>query len=274
MNKLKYLVAMAVLALGTTVAAADKGPEPNSSTSDKALVKALVKKGVLTEEEAEDILVKEKTERREVITAIADLERTNKEAEDNKLPIKFTGKIRTFLEHDDINTPDEQPGMKLSNWISKVGIQFQQPITTVKDMDGWVVNGRYETSFQSDDPRSSGTMIGDNWSTIGLASSKTNEKYRIDFGRRAHNIWYNMLEFGIFSDDPGSPLGEIHARQGIFMSNGLFAQYRPFEGMKLNLDYSLSEKDKKSNPYTVSARYDWSDYSIVATRYDKSETGN
>lgn len=264
MNKLKYFVALAALTIGATAMAADKG-----ASSDTTLIDALVKKGVLTEDEAKEILQKNKSERRDLITSIADAGR-----KEEKKPLwSFHGKIRTFMEHDDIDTPTVQPDAKVSNWISKVGAKFQLPITTVDFMDGWVVNGRYETQFQSDNPKGANTYAGDVWSTIGLASSDENEKFRIDWGRKAHGLWINFLEFGIFGDDAASPLGEIHARQNIYMSNGIFTQIRPWKGGRINLDYQLSERDGVDNPYSLTVRHDWERVTLSATRYD-ANNGN
>ena len=251
-NILKALVA-ATLVLSTMNAMAD---------SNADLINALVNKGVLTPEEATPLTkehMKETSDLKKSITGSID-----------DLPIKFYGTIRTFLDHDSANVPTHQPDAKVSNWISKFGISFKEPITAIGE--GWVVNGQYETSFQSDNPKSAGTYIGDVQSTIGIASNSVDSaaEYKLDIGRKPNHVWLNIREFGIFNDDPASPMGEIHARQGIYMSNGIYAQYKPqfVQGLTLSTDYSLSEKVGTSNKYAASARYEWDRYIISGIRFD------
>jgi polyhydroxyalkanoate synthesis regulator phasin len=231
--------------------------------SNSDLIQALVNKGVLTPEEAAPLIKDNVKEKREIKKSIADSGR-------EEMPVKFFGTIRTFLENDNINTPGAQPDAKVSNWISKFGVKFKEPITAFGE--GWVVNGQYETSFQSDAPRYLMTYLGDIQSTIGVASNYVDSaaEYKLDVGRKPHGLWLTIREFGIFYDDPGSPLGEIHARHNIFMSNGIYAQYKPsyVPGLTINTDYSLSERDNVRNRYSVSTRYNWDRYSIVGVRYD------
>jgi predicted porin len=231
--------------------------------SNSDLIQALVNKGVLTPEEAAPLVKDHVKEKREIKKSIADSGR-------EEMPVKFFGIIRTFLENDKINTPGAQPDVKVSSWISKLGIKFKEPITAFGD--GWVVNGQYETSFQSENPRYQTTYLGDVQSTIGVASNYVDSaaEYKLDVGRKAHGLWLTIREFGIFNDDPASPLGEIHARQSIYMSNGIYAQYKPsyVSGLTINTDYSLSERDNVKNKYSVSARYNWDRYSVVGVRYD------
>ena len=250
---MKKLILALMLTGVVTVAQAD------STTS---IVDALVKKGVLTEEEATQVIKEAKVEKKEIVK--------NSQPAGDELPIKFYGTIRTFLENDRINTTGAQPDAKVSNWISKLGIKFKEPITAFGE--GWVVNGMYETSFQSDNPRYQTTYLGDVQSTIGIASNYVDSaaQYKLDIGRKPHALWLTIREFGIFNDDPGSPLGEIHARQNIYMSNGIYAQYKPsyVPGLTINTDYSLSERDNVKNKYSVSTRYNWDRYSIVGVRFD------
>lgn len=231
--------------------------------SNADLIQALVNKGVLTPEEAAPLIKDHVKEKREIKKSIADSGR-------EEMPVKFFGTIRTFVEHDKINTSGAQPDAKVSNWISKLGIKFKEPITAFGD--GWVVNGQYETSFQSDNPRYLTTYLGDMQSTIGVASNYVDSaaEYKLDVGRKPHGLWLTLREYGIFNDDPGSPLGEIHARHNIFMSNGIYAQYKPsyVPGLTLATDYSLSERDGVQNKYATTAKYNWDRYSIVGVRFD------
>lgn len=248
-------ILLAILLLGTT--------NLLQADSTSSIVDALVKKGVLTPEEAADVIKEAKNEKKETV-------KNSQPTMGDELPIKFYGTIRTFLEHDKINTPGAQPDAKVSNWISKLGFRFKEPITAFGD--GWVINGQYETSFQSDNPRYQTTYLGDMQSTIGLASNYVDSaaEYKLDIGRKPHGLWLTIREFGIFNDDPASPLGEIHARQNIFMSNGIYAQYKPsyVPGLTISTDYSLSERDNVRNRYSVSTRYNWDRYSVVGVRYD------
>ena len=250
---MKKLILALMLAGVATVVQAD------STTS---IVDALLKKGVLTEEEAAQVIKEAKVEKKEIVK--------NSQPSGDELPVKFYGTIRTFLDHDTANVPTHQPDAKVSNWISKLGIKFKEPITSIGE--GWVVNGQYETSFQSDNPKSLSTYVGDVQSTIGIASNYVDSaaEYKLDIGRKPNLVWLNLREFGTFNDDPGSSIGEIHARQGIYMSNGIYTQYKPrfVPGLTLNGDYSLSEKVGVNNKYAVSARYEWDRYTVSGIRFD------
>lgn len=233
------------------------------STTD--MVDALLKKGVLTEEEADGILKGHKSERKAEAKEKASL------ASNDELPIKFYGIIRTFVDHDDLNTAAKQPDARVTNFISKFGVRFKEPINLF-GKEGWVVNGQYETSWQTENPRLQNTFIGDQQSTIGIASNYLDSaaEYKIDIGRRQHSLWQSFKTYGIFGDAYGTPNGEIHARQGMFFSNGIYGQYKPsyLPGLTLNIDYSLSEKDGVRNKAVYGGIYNWSDYSIGAYRFD------
>lgn len=250
---MKKLILALVLLSATTIAQAD---------STSTIIDTLIKKGVLTEEEGAAALKEAKVEKKEAVK--------NSQPSGDELPVKFYGTIRTFLDHDTANVPTAQPNAKVSNWISKLGIKFKEPITTIGE--GWVVNGQYETSFQSDNPKSLSSYIGDVQSTIGIASNYVDSaaEYKLDIGRKPNLVWLNLREFGAFNDDPGSPIGEIHARQGIYMSNGIYTQYKPHyvPGLTLNGDYSLSERAGVNNKYAISARYEWDRYIVSGIRFD------
>lgn len=231
--------------------------------SNSDLIQALVNKGVLTPEEAAPLIKDHVTETRTLKKTIADSGR-------EEMPIKFYGTIRTFVDSDNVNTPIEQPDARVTNFISKFGIRFKEPVPTLAE--GWVVNGQYETQWVSDNPRQINTFIGDQQSTIGLASNYLDSaaEYKIDIGRKPHSVWQSFKFYGIFGDAYGTPLGEIHARQGLFFNNGVYAQYKPsfVPGLTVNVDYSMSEKDGVKNKYVYGAKYDWDKYSVGAYRYD------
>jgi predicted porin len=238
--------------------------------STTSVVETLLNKGIITEEEAAAILkdrVKEKKEEAKSKT---------KEASNDSLPITPFGIIRTHLEKDSLNTPGEQPNAKIGNLISKIGIKFKEPITTVGQ--GWVVNGQYETSFQSDNPRLMNTFFGDQQSTIGVASNYVDSaaEYKLDIGRKAHTFWNVFKTHGLFNDELGTPMGEIHARQGMFFSNGIFLQYKPtyLPGITVNYDYSLSERADVRAREVWGARYDQPNWNVVVYRFDDHAGNN
>ncbi len=252
----KISIITLLLALSSNIAMAD---------SSTYIVDALITKGVLTEEEGQAILKEAKAEKK------AEEEKV-KQAKAGEAPIKFYGAIRTFVDHDNINTPADQPDARVTNFISKFGIKFKEPI----NYQNWVINGQYETGFQSDNPKGVNTWIGDQQSTIGVASNADDNLavFKFDVGRKPHTLWNTFKSHGIFNDLYGTPLGEIHARQGLFFNNGIYLQSKNLvKGLTLNVDYSLSEKDGVRNKYVYGAKYEWSDYSIAAYRFD-DDAGN
>lgn len=232
--------------------------------SNTYILDALVTKGVLTEEEATVIAKEQQAEKKSI--------EKNKIFNVDDSPIKFYGSIRTFIDYDDINTPVDQPGARVTNFISKVGIKFKEPI----NYQNWVVNGQYETQWQTDNPKGVNTWIGDQQSTIGVASNADDKLalFKFDIGRKPHTLWNAFKSYGIFNDLYGTPLGEIHARQGLFFNNGLYLQSSGFiNGLTLNFDYSLSEKDDVRNKYVYGIKYEYSDYSVAAYQFN-DDAGN
>jgi predicted porin len=233
--------------------------------SNTYIVDALITKGILTEEEGQAILKEARVDKKTEQEKVA-------KSKSSESPVKFYGLIRTFVDHDNVNTPVEQPDVRVTSFISKFGIKFKEPIS----YQNWVVNGQYETLFQSDNPRSLVTWIGDQQSTIGLASNADDNLavLKIDIGRKAHSLWNTFRTHGIFNDSFASPVGEIHARQGLFFSNGVYLQSKNLiNGLTLNFDYNLSERVGVRNKYAYGATYEWSDYSIAAYRFD-DDAGN
>lgn len=232
--------------------------------STSAVLNTLLKKGVITEEEADEILKESIKDRKEEAKARA------KEASTDALPITPFGIIRTHVEHDSINTPGEQPDARVGNLISKIGIKFKEPITTVGQ--GWVLNGQYETSFQADNPRYQNTFFGDQQSTIGVASNFVDAaaEYKLDIGRKAHTLWNTFKTHGIFNDELGTPMGEIHSRQMMFFSNGVYLQYKPsyLPGVTFNYDYSLSERADVRARNVWGVRYDQPNWNVAFYRFN------
>jgi predicted porin len=238
--------------------------------STDSMINALLKKGVITEEEANKILNEASQEKK------AEVKARVKEASNDSLPITPIGVIRTHVEQDNINTPEKQPDVRVGSLISRIGIKFKEPITTVGE--GWVINGQYETSFQSDNPRLVNTFIGDQQSTIGVASNYVDAvaEYKIDIGRKSHTLWNVFKTHGLFNDELGTPMGEIHSRQMMFFSNGIYLQYRPsyLPGITVNYDHSMSEKDGVRNRHVWGARYDQPDWNILLYRFNDETGGN
>ena len=228
------------------------------------LIDTMLKKGILTEEEAKKISQEFKTDKKSTEKPIIKVDSSD------EAPIKFYGTIRTYLDYDNINTTPKQSGERVTNFISKIGFKFKEPINIANG--GWVINGKYETSWFTDNPRSMATYIGDQESTVGIASNYVDSLagLKLDIGRKPHTVWQSFKTYGIFSDAFGTPLGEIHSRQGLFFNNGIFLQSKPSQipGLTLNADYSLSEKVDIPNKMVYGAKYEWSNYSLAAYRFD------
>lgn len=228
--------------------------------SNTYMIDALITKGILTEEEGQAILTEARADKKTEQEKVA-------KSKSSESPVKFYGLIRTFVDHDNVNTSMEQPGVRITSFISKFGIKFKEPIK----YQNWVVNGQYETLFQSDNPRSLTTWIGDQQSTIGVASNADDDLavIKVDVGRKAHSLWHTFRTLGMFNDSFAAPLGEIHARQGLFFNNGIYLQSKNLiSGLTFNFDYSLSERAGIRNKYVYGAKYEWSNYLISAYRFD------
>ena len=172
--------------------------------------------------------------------------------------LKMYGAIRTFMDYDEINTPEEQPSSRVSNFITKIGVELKEPISN----DGWTVAGKYETSWQSDDPRNSATFIGNQQSTIGFQNHYI-DKYstlKVDFGRRSHALWTSFKKYGIYNDLYGSPMGEIHERYGLWWSNGIFVTAKPTSDLTLTYDHRLSEQAGVRGAQVYGAEYRFTDW--------------
>jgi predicted porin len=211
-----------------------------TADNDK-LLDSLVKKGVLTEEEAKEVRVEKPKETK-----------TAEKKDPNKPDIKFYGALREFIDYDYVKggATDDKDGLKLTTFISKVGVQLTQNLDHVSP--GLKANMQAETILFMDDPTTGDTRttrLGNNRMIVGFE----NKNWKVNFGRDMHMVWRNLVIYGPFEDLYGSPIGEIHNRQGLRMRNASYVTYKATDKVTLSWDHQLSE-DKNvddSNAYGV-----------------------
>jgi predicted porin len=188
-------------------------------------------------------------------------------AVDEHTDIKFYGQIRTHLDHDKIQgTPDgrNQPDMRVTNFISKFGLRVKEPLD-----GGWVVNARMETYWFLDDPRSGpATRIGDELSTIGFSNNYVDNaaRFTFDMGRAPNQGWLMLRNYGIYNDTITTPLGEIHQRNGLRWSNGVFLTAKPFADYPLYVayDHQFRERELADSKDAYGVHWRTPSYSISA----------
>ena len=189
------------------------------------------------------------------------------------MDVNFNGTIREYLETDRVtgagsnsttsNENNRNPGVKLTNFISKLGITFVEPLNDVSP--GLKLKGAIVTDFYADSPTVGTTntgasnrsiMIGNNRSTVGFA----NDWFDVDFGRWGHMVWLTEAKYGNaqingVGDQEGSTIGEIHARQKLRFNNGVFGSVKLGYGFTALANYSFSENAAVNDPYAVGLNY-------------------
>ena len=169
------------------------------------------------------------------------------------------GKFRQFLEIDNISgsNNDVRQGVKLTNFVSRVGIRITEPLNEVSP--GLKFNAVIDTLFYPDSPMEGlgtapttrSTSLGSNQATAGFS----NEYFTIDFGRQAHATWKMLSKYGVYSDLFSTPLGEIHNRRGLRFNNGVFGTLKLTDTITIGYETQLSEKEDVHNSQTVSIHY-------------------
>lgn len=203
------------------------------------------------------------------------------------LDFQYYGVIREFLEVDRVtgagsnsttsNENDRNPGLKLSNFISKVGFQLTEPLNDVSP--GLKFKANVDTEFFVDSPTLGTTnvgpsrrenIIGNNRSTLGFENSW----FDVEVGRKPHLVWQSLVKYGQanvngLGDLEGTWLGEVHNRQKLRFNNGIFASVKtPIDGLTLLGNYSLSEKANVNDPYAYGANYKYGPFEIQAVHMD------
>jgi len=211
-----------------------------TADNDK-LLDSLVKKGVLTEEEAKEVRVEKPKETK---TA---------EKKKNGPDIKFYGVVRQFIDYDYIDgATDDKDGVKLTSFISKVGMKVQQDLDHVSE--GLKANLVVETSLFMDDPTTGDrrtTRLGNEKILTGFEG----KSWKVDFGRDKHMLWKNLVIYGPFEDLYGSPVGEIHMRQGLRMKNAVYVTKKLTDNFTVYWNHQLSEDKNTKDSDVYSAKW-------------------
>ena len=202
------------------------------------------------------------------------------------LDVSFDGAIREFIETDHVTgrgsnsttskEEDRNPGAKLTNFISKIGIHLVEPLNDLSP--GLKFKSSIVTDFYADSPTVGTTnagpsnrsiMIGNNRSTVGFAD----DTFDIDFGRKAHLIWANQAKYGsskigAVGDQQGTIIGEIHARQKLRFNNGVYGSVKLGAGLTAMADYSFSEKSNVNDPYAVGLNWQGNGFDVQYVHFD------
>jgi predicted porin len=202
------------------------------------------------------------------------------------LDMSFDGVIREYIETDRVTgsgsnsttskEEDRDPGIKLTNFISRFGMHLVEPLNDVSP--GLKFKSSIVTDFYADSPTVGTTnpgpsnrsiMIGNNRATAGFG----NDMFDIEFGRKAHLVWlshakYGSSKIGAVSDQQGTILGEIHARQKLRLNNGIYGSVKLGGGFTAMADYSLSEKGNVDDPYAVGLNWQGNGFDVQYVHFD------
>jgi predicted porin len=192
--------------------------------------------------------------------------------------IELFGKFREFLEVDNISggKTDTRQGMKLTNFISRIGVRITEPLNEVSP--GLKFNAVLDTLFYPDSPMEGlgtapttrSTSIGSNEATVGFS----NEYFKIDFGRRAHATWKMLSKYGVYSDLFSTPLGEIHNRRALRFNNGIYGSLNLTETITIGYETQLSEKEDVQNLQTASIHYSSGRLNLSMVHFDDGTSKN
>jgi hypothetical protein len=188
--------------------------------------------------------------------------------------LDFHGKLRQYIETDHVTGPgsntttssdnDRNPGVKYTTYISKVGFGLMQPLNDMSP--GLKFNALFDTYIYPDSPTIGTTntgasnrsiQIGNDRATVGFTKDGV---FDLDFGRKAHQVWIAQATHGSaitsgISDQEGSFMGEIHARQKLRFSNGIYGKLWVYDGFYVATDYQLAEAANVQDAYTVGLGY-------------------
>lgn len=187
--------------------------------------------------------------------------------------VSFNGVLHEYLETDKVTggATDSKPGMKLTNFISVIGVKVVEPLNDIQP--GMKFEMNLVSDFYSDAPNSNyatgtpserTTRIGNQQATAGFNSAN----WGVDFGHNAHAVWQNLRSNAPLRDLEGSMIGEIHQRQKLRLSNGIFTWVKPIDGVKLGYERGLSEVQDRGDAQTFSAEITAiPDVRLTATHY-------
>ena len=185
--------------------------------------------------------------------------------------VQFFGVLREFIDHDNIKggTTDSKPGIKLTSFISKVGVSVTEPLNDINPglKAGFVV----ETSVFADAPNSTAgpsrsAYLGNEKVIAGFTQD---DLWSLNFGRDKHHVWKMLIKYGPFEDLYGSPSGEIHNRQGLRMNNGMYATYKPHKDVTVFWDHSFSEVQGRGDSDVYGAKYSANGFDLAAAYYNE-----
>lgn len=185
--------------------------------------------------------------------------------------VQIFGVVREFIDHDNIKggTTDSKPGIKLTSFISKVGISVTEPLNDVNPglKAGFVV----ETSVFADAPNSTAgpsrsTYLGNEKVILGFTQD---DSWSLNFGRDKHHVWKLLIKYGPFEDLYGSPSGEIHNRQSLRMNNGMYATYKPHKDITVFWDHSFSETQGRGDADVIGTKYSANGFDLAAAYYNE-----
>lgn len=158
--------------------------------------------------------------------------------------IKVYGVIRSFVDSDRVGHQD--PGSRVTSFISKIGFRATEPLD-----QGLRLNFVAETALWPDNGRRVPAYIGDERITVGVA----NDNFSLDIGRQQHNTWALLKRYHWTADLYGTFAGEIHSRQGLRFSNGIFASWQIRPGTWVSADTSMSETTDTPNSQSYSINH-------------------
>ena len=170
--------------------------------------------------------------------------------------VEFWGWMQKFIETDNISGCEGdicKPGVRLSSFISKVGIKVTEPMHDTQEGLKFIFH--LDTAYFSDaptdnqheaGPRSRDISIGDERALAKFENKRLG--YSIGFGRDAHTLWKVLRSVAPLGDLHGTILGEIHSRQKLRINNATFISYTiPKTGLTVNTEYGFSERDGKED---------------------------
>jgi len=173
--------------------------------------------------------------------------------------VDYFGWVHTFIESDKVtggSGGDSKPGVKLTNFISVIGVKMTEPLNDVHPglkyefkMVSDIYTDNQKDNLDGNRPINRDTRLGNQT----LTSSFVTPTWGIGFGHDAHSVWKRLRENAPLRDLEGTMIGEIHQRQKLRFSNAVFTHYKPVKGVKISYDHSFSEKEDVDDPWNVSA---------------------
>lgn len=172
--------------------------------------------------------------------------------------VDYFGWVHTFIETDKVtggSNGDSKPGVKLTNFISVLGIKMTEPLNDI--YPGMKYQFKMVSDVYTDNQKDNneGVRPIDRSTRLGnqiITSSVFTKDWGVAVGHDAHSVWKRLRENAPLRDLEGTMIGEIHQRQKLRFSNAVFAHYKPTAGVKISADYSFSEKEDVDDSYVIS----------------------